>query len=436
MVLKKVKSLTVDPFGHFIKQESSSSIIMLIAMASAMMIANSPYAAWYHGLWETKIGFTFGSFALYKDSLHWINDGLMALFFLVIGLEIKREILIGELSEFRKALLPLIAAVGGAVVPALIYTAVNVKGGDMNGWGVPMATDIAFAIGIMALLGSRVPIQLKIFITSLAVVDDMIAVLVIALFYSKGIAFAYLAYAGVALVALALMNYSGVRSILAYLAVGMLLWYFFLKSGIHATIAGVLLALFIPSQPKIQLQVFLRSMTHFLKQLGDCKNNPDTEIPTKCQKETLNKVMYTSQAVYNPMSRLEYNLHGLSAYFIMPLFAFANTGVTIDSGSFGGIVTPMGLGIIFGLLIGKPLGIFSFVKIAEKMNLVTLPKQLTNASLTGVAVLSGIGLTMSIFIASMAFSPAAVNSAKIAILTASVLAGIGGYILLSRIRTE
>lgn len=430
MVMKTVKAFTVDPFEHFIKKESSSSIIMLASMAFAMIAANSSYSAWYHALWEAKIGFSFGAFSLYKHASHWINDGLMALFFLVIGLEIKREILIGELSDIRKALLPLIAAVGGAVVPAGIYALVNMNGGDMAGWGVPMATDIAFAIGVMALLGSRVPIQLKIFITSLAVVDDMIAVLVIAIFYTHDIAFIYLGYGAVCLALLALMNFSGVRSIAAYLAVGAVLWFFFLKSGIHATIAGVLLAFFVPSQPKIQLSVFTRTMNLFIKQLSDCKNNPDTEIPTKCQKETLNKIMYASQAVYNPMSRLEYNLHGISAFFIMPLFAFANTGVTIDASSVSAVVSQSGLGIILGLFLGKPLGIYFSVKAGQKAGILSLPAEITDFRLIGAAVLSGIGLTMSIFIASMAFSAEALGGAKIAILTASLLAGLTGFTLL------
>lgn len=432
MVMKTVKALTVEPFEHFIKKESSSSIIMLLAMASAMFLANSSYAGWYKGLWEAEIGFSFGSFSLYKHASHWINDGLMALFFLVIGLEIKREILIGELSDVRKALLPMIAAAGGAVVPASVYALVNLNGGDMSGWGVPMATDIAFAIGVMALLGSRVPIQLKIFITSLAVVDDMIAVLVIAVFYTSNISFIYLAYGAGCLVLLGLMNFSGVRSIAAYLAVGAVLWFFFLKSGIHATIAGVLLAFFVPSQPKIQLSVFTRTMSLFMKQLSDCKNNPDTEIPTKCQKEMLNKVMYASQAVYNPMSRLEYSLHGISAFFIMPLFAFANTGVTIDASSASAVFSQSGLGIILGLFLGKPIGIYFSVKAGQRAGLISLPEEITDYRLIGAAVLSGIGLTMSIFIASMAFSAEALGGAKIAILTASVMAGISGYYLLGR----
>lgn len=428
--VKKAKAFAVEPFVQFLKQESSSSIIMLLAMTSAMILANSAYSGWYHDLWHMEVGIAFGGFSLHKSLIHWINDGLMAIFFLVIGLEIKREILIGELSSFRKALLPMIAALGGAVVPALIYAGLNMNGGIMSGWGVPMATDIAFAIGIMALLGSRVPIQLKIFITSLAVVDDMIAVIVIALFYTHEIIYTYLLYAGIAVALLAVLNFTKVKSILVYLAVGIFLWYFLLKSGVHATIAGVILAFFIPSEPRIPLQTYSRTMNTFLKELNDSKNNPDSEIPTKDQKKMFNKIIHASLSVYNPMSRLEYNLHGISAYFIMPLFAFANTGVTISSEAFSSLASPVSLGVIFGLLIGKPLGILASVKIGEKLKMITMPEEISGKLLFGAAVLSGIGLTMSIFISGMAFSAAYADVSKIAILTASVIAGISGYTIL------
>lgn len=431
-IKRKIKAIALDPFSQFIKQESSSSIIMLMSMAAAMILANSGLAGWYNNLWQTKFGLTFGGFSLYKPLIYWINDGLMAIFFLVIGLEIKREILIGELSSFKKALLPLVAAVGGAVVPAVIYLAVNFKGGITSGWGVPMATDIAFAIGIMALLGSRVPVQLKIFITSLAVVDDMIAVLVIALFYSHGMVMSYLIYAAVTIVLLAVMNIAKVRSILAYLIVGAFLWYFFLKSGVHATIAGVILAFFVPSEPRIPLHTFNKSIGMFMNEMKNCKNNPDSEIPTKCQKHTFNKIIHTSLSAYNPMSRLEYNLHGISAFLIMPLFAFANTGVSINADALGGFVSPASLGILLGLVIGKPVGIIAAVKLGEKAKLISLPGEITSPLLLGASILSGIGLTMSIFIASMAFTGAYVDIAKVAILSASVLAGLTGYILLRR----
>jgi len=428
--IKHVKEFAFDPFNQFIKQESASSIIMLFAMVSAMALANSAYSGWYFDLWHTKVGFTFGDFSLYKSLHHWINDGLMALFFLMVGLEIKREIIIGELSSIDKALLPIIAAIGGAVVPAVIYAVTNMNSGHISGWGVPMATDIAFAVGVLALLGNRVPFQLKVFITSLAVVDDMIAVLVIAFFYTEQIITTYLIYSGVTILVLVLMNFVKVKSIMAYLIVGAFLWFFFLKSGIHATLAGVLLALFIPSQPKITLPVFKRSMLKFVHQFENCPDNPESDIPTKCQKKSLNKILHTAVSGYNPMSRLEYNLHGLTAFLIMPLFAFANTGISISVTDIGNVANPLGLGIIMGLFIGKPIGILSSVFIAVKLKIVAIPAQIKKVHLAGASMLSGIGLTMSIFISSMAFTPEILPQAKMAILIASVISGISGYMLL------
>jgi len=429
--MRQIKEVTVDPFNHFIQKESASSIIMLVSMASAIILANSAYSEWYFGLWHMELGFTLGGFTLYKSIHHWINDGLMALFFLMVGLEIKREILIGELSSLDKALLPIIAAVGGAVVPALIYVAANLNGGTISGWGVPMATDIAFAVGILALLGNRVPLQLKIFITSLAVVDDMLAVSVIAVFYTEQIYMTYLLYAAGTLAVLFLFNIFNIKSIMLYLFTGAFLWFFFLKSGIHATLAGVLLALFIPSQPKITLPVFKRSMLKFVREFERCSDNPDSDIPTKCQKKSLNKILHTAISGYNPMSRLEYNLHGLTAFVIMPVFAFANTGISLSvNEAAGAFVNPVGIGIIAGLFIGKPLGILLFTFAAVKAKIVQIPKSISMKHLAGAASISGIGLTMSIFIASMAFSSEMLPLAKMAILSASVLSGITGYLLI------
>jgi NhaA family Na+:H+ antiporter len=427
---EKILSIAIDPFNQFLKKQSSSSIIMLGAMVLAMILANSAYSEWYHGLWKAEFGFSMGNISLFKPLIYWINDGLMAVFFLMIGLEIKREILIGELSTMQKAMLPIVAAIGGAVVPALIYVIINLNGGNLDGWGVPMATDIAFAIGVMTLLGDKVPVQLKIFLTSLAVVDDMIAVAVIAVFYTGSIDYTYLMYAAGIVIVLIALNIFKVKSILTYLAAGIFLWYFFLKSGVHATIAGVILAFFIPSQPRIPLMSFNRLISVFMNELKRCKNNPDSEIPTKCQKHIFNKIIHASLSAYNPMSRLEYNLHGLSAFIIMPLFAFANTGVGISAGASAELLSPISLGIILGLVIGKPAGIMSVVLAAEKFKIVHIPDEITKRLLLGASVLSGIGLTMSIFISGMAFSDENIGTAKIAILAASLIAGAAGALLL------
>ncbi len=261
----------------------------------------------------------------------------------------------------------------------------------------------------------------------------MIAVLVIAFFYTSEILTNYLVYAGVAIIILALFNIFRVRSILAYLAVGIILWYFFLKSGIHATLAGgVILAFFIPSEPRIPMVTFKKSMGIFMSELGNSKNNPDSEIPTKEQKTIFNKIIHASLSAYNPMSRLEYNLHGLSAFVIMPLFAFANTGITITSGSLSGLISQASLGgiILGGLMIGKPLGIMAFLKTAELFKIIEIPAVLTNTRLFGASVLSGIGLTMSIFIASMAFSADFISIAKLSIVVVSVICGVSGYFIL------
>ncbi|UOD35138.1 Na+/H+ antiporter NhaA [Deferribacteraceae bacterium V6Fe1] len=432
MFRKHVKEIIVDPFSQFLKKESSSSILMLLSMCLALFFANSHFSDWYHNLWQQKSGFTFANFSLYKPLILWINDALMAIFFLVIGLEIKREILIGELSDIKGAMFPIISAIGGAVFPALIYVAINFKNGNLSGWGVPMATDIAFAVGVMALLGDRIPIQLKIFITSLAVVDDMIAVLVIAIFYTSKVSVTYLIWAAITLILLLIINRLRIKVIMVYLFLGMFLWYFFLKSGIHSTIAGVLLAFFIPSQPKIPLATFKKSMRVFLEQLKSCSDNPDSEIPTKCQKETLNKIIYTSISTYNPMSRLEYNLHTLSAFVIMPVFAFANTGVSINFADLSAFFSPISIGIIFGLVLGKPLGILLFILLFSKLNIISIPIELKKTQIFGAAILSGIGLTMSIFIASMAFDGADIETAKLSILIASFIAGTVGYVVLRK----
>jgi len=432
MLRQNIKEIILDPFSQFIKKESSSSILMLSSMFLALFFANSPFSDWYQGLWQQKSGFTFGNFSLYKPLILWINDGLMAVFFFVIGLEIKREILIGELSDVRGAVFPIIGAVGGAIVPALIYTFINLKNGNLSGWGVPMATDIAFAVGVMALLDNKVPTQLKIFITSLAVVDDIIAILVIAIFYTSSVKVNYLIMAAITITLLFVINRLKVKLILAYLFIGIILWYFFLKSGIHATIAGVLLAFFIPSEPKIPLQTFRKTMNKFLEQLQNCPNNPDSEIPTKCQKNILNKILYISVSTYNPMSRLEYNLHTLSAFIIMPIFAFANAGVKINFSEISLVFSPISLGIILGLVLGKPIGIILSISIFQKLKILTIPTELKKVHILGAGLLAGIGLTMSIFISTMAFNDTDIETAKLAILTASVIAGISGYLVLKK----
>ena len=431
MLLKSKKNPVIDPFKQFIKQESSSSIIMIVSMILAILIANSYLRDTYHHFWEIYVGFEFGNFELKKHLSHWINDGLMALFFLVIGLEVKREVLIGELSTVQKAMFPIVGAVGGAILPAVIYTLINLNGGNVSGWGIPMATDIAFALGILSLLGEKVPAGLKIFLTSLAVADDMIAVLIIAIFYSSSIHTSYLVYAAVVIIVLIIMNRLIIKMITAYLIVGAFLWYFLLKSGVHATIAGVILAFFIPTSPKISFDIFGRAARNALNDFNSCIDDPYTEILTKCQKNSMNRLIQISFAAYNPLSRLEYNLHSFSAFIIMPVFAFSNTGITFTSQMFSAIISHESLGVILGLFVGKPLGIFGFIYICLKMKLINMPEGLNLKQIFGASILGGIGLTMSIFIANMAFAgTSTLDNVKLSILLSSVLAGITGFIYL------
>lgn len=428
------RKVSTDPFTQFIKQESSSSMIMIASMIIAMFVANSFMKDAYHAFWETYTGFGFGDFLLKKHLSHWINDGLMALFFLVIGLEVKREILIGELSTVKKAMFPIVGAIGGAIVPALIYVAFNMGSGTLDGWGIPMATDIAFAIGILALLGDSVPVGLKVFLTSLAVVDDMIAVLVIAIFYTAEIQMTYLYYTIIVLILLFIMNRMKLKSITFYMVMGAFMWYFLLKSGIHATIAGVLLAFFIPTDPKINFSLFSRAARKSLHNFDACRDNPDTEILTKCQKKSMNQLIQISFAAYNPLSRLEYNLHGFSAFIIMPIFAFSNVGITMTAEMLQAVISPESLGVITGLVIGKPLGIAGAIFISLKMKWITMPEGLNMQLVTGAGILGGIGLTMSIFIGNMAFAGSAtLENIKFSILTASVIAGVAGFIYLKKV---
>ena len=431
MLLKSKRNPIIDPFKQFIKQESSSSIIMIVSMILALLIANSYLQNAYHHFWEIYVGFEFGDFELKKHLSHWINDGLMALFFLVIGLEVKREVLIGELSTVQKAMFPIVGAVGGAIIPAVIYTIININGGNVSGWGIPMATDIAFALGILSLLGDKVPVGLKVFLTSLAVADDMIAVLIIAIFYSSSIHTSYLMYGAGVIILLIIMNRFKIKMITAYLIAGAFLWYFLLKSGVHATIAGVILAFFIPTSPKINFDIFGRAARNALNDFNSCVDDPDTDILTKCQKKSMNRLIQISFAAYNPLSRLEYNLHGFSAFIIMPVFAFSNTGITFTSEMFSAIISPESLGVILGLFVGKPLGIFGFIYICLKMKLITMPEGLNLKQIFGASILGGIGLTMSIFIANMAFAgTSTLDNVKLSILLSSVLAGVLGFIYL------
>lgn len=363
----------------------------------------------------------------------WINDLLMAIFFLVVGLEIKREILVGELASPKRAALPIFGALGGMIGPALIFASLNMGKPSIGGWGIPMATDIAFAVGILAMLGSRIPNSLKIFLTSLAIVDDLGALVVIAVFYTDHLQMNFLAYAGGIVALLALMNILRVRWITLYLVLGVPLWYCVYMSGVHATIAGVLLALTIPAHARVNAVNFVYSTRKAIDIFADAHDEADTCITTSSERRAaVNAIMKNSRQVLPPLHRIEHVLHPWAAFVIIPVFALANAGIPIHGGVMENLANPASLGIIFGLFIGKPLGIGIACFLAVKVGLATLPTGVTWRHIIGAATLGGIGFTMAIFIANLAFakSPSDLEHAKLAILVASTISAIAGAGLL------
>lgn len=381
------KLINLSVFRKFFRSSSAGGIILLVCVAISLIIANSGLAESFEALLETNLGYENESIHLRYPVLLWINDGLMAIFFLLVGLEIKREIVEGELSSFKQASLPVLAAIGGVMVPALIYFIFNAGETTASGWGIPMATDIAFALGILSLLGNRVPNGLKIFLAALAIVDDLMAILVIAIFYSTELHLTYLMYAGGMFALQIAFNRFGVKNIIAYIIPGIVMWYFIHHSGIHATIAGVLTALTLPT------------------------TEDDTE---------------------SPLEKLEHMLAQPVNFLIMPLFAIANTNISFESGMVSGLASNLGFGIVLGLFIGKPVGIFIMSWLSVKLKIAQLPEETTWTHVLGLGLLGGIGFTMSIFIALLSFTlPELQAEAKFAILVASVLSGVSGFLLLS-----
>ncbi len=422
----------LQPFQRFFRTESAGGIVLLACTALALAWANSPWADSYHHLWETP--FTIGTpdLGLTLSLHHWINDGLMAVFFFLVGLEIKREMLVGELASPRSAALPIAAAIGGMIVPAAFYAALNVGGPGAAGWGIPMATDIAFALGVVALLGSRVPLGLKVFLAALAIVDDIGAVLVIAFFYTAGLSWYALAIGGALLVALVLCNIAGVRHVAIYALLGVALWAAFLASGIHATVAGVLLAMTIPSRTRINEDEFLARGRSILIDFERASGPETTVLTNAAQQDAVHEMEFACDQVQTPLLRLEHGLHGIVAFGIMPLFALANAGVHFGADLLAGIVWPVTAGTVLGLVLGKPIGITLFAWAATRMGFAALPSGASWRAVVGISFVAGIGFTMSIFIASLAFpeSAALLDSAKVGILAASLVAGLAGWVLL------
>jgi len=420
------------PFQQFLQIEASSGIVLLVCTAIALIWANSGFGDVYRRILDTRLTFGLDDHVIGGSLLFWVNDGLMAVFFFVVGLEIKRELIAGELADRRKAALPVVAALGGMAVPALTYVSLNLGTREARGWGVPMATDIAFAVGVLALLGSRVPASLKVFLTALAIVDDIGAVAVIALFYGHSIVLPALAV-GIAVLAISFVaGRGGVRSPVVYGLLGIAAWAAFLRSGVHATIAGVLLAMTIPATTKLDAAGFRTRLQKALADLGKLTNGT---VPTLAaeQQASIAALENACEQAQTPLQRLERMLHPWVSYGIMPVFAIANAGVEVsDIGHMERLQVP--LGILLGLVIGKPVGIAVFSWAAVHLKLAERPSDVSWAQILGAGMLGGIGFTMALFIASLAFSnPTTLAAAKGAILGASLVSGVLGYAFLRRV---
>ena len=419
----------LSPFVNFAKKQASGGIVLLLCTVLALIWANSPWADTYHAIWDAHVHISLDRFAVSETRHEWVNDGLMAFFFSLVGLEIKREALIGELSSLKQAAFPFFAAVGGVIVPALIYFIINRGSSAERGWGIPMATDIAFALGVLALLGDRVPIALKIFVTALAIVDDIMGVLVIALFYTERIAFLSLGIglAGVALSFVA--NKIGVRKPAVYAFIGVIVWFAMLKSGVHATIAGVLLAFTIPVNTFIDRKQFLESSRGLL----DCVETSGAGSPE--EHIAVHGLEMQCELVQSPLHRIEHSLQPWVSFLIMPVFALANAGVHILGNIRNAATNAIALGVVFGLFVGKPIGIFSFAWIAAKARLAAAPANISWLQTFGASWLCGIGFTMSLFIATLAFDQGdTLDMAKIGILAASIASGACGAWVLTRVK--
>jgi len=431
---KDNKALPVFRITKFIKEETLGGVLLIISTVIAVILANSDLQEVYnYVLHDFKLGFSVGDFSPQASLQHWVNDLLMAVFFFTIGLEIKREIMGGELSSMKKATFPLMAAVGGMLIPAIIYVMINAKNPDYaSGWGIPMATDIAFALGLVAMLGSRVNINLKIFLTALAIADDLGAILVIAAFYTETINYLQLFIAGIALLILITGNRMGVRSTFFYAFIGFLgVWLAFIFSGIHATIAGVLIAFTIPSRAKVNETDFFSRLSGLLEKFNKAKSNTSTLLTSR-QAHLIDKIEKLSFDAHTPLQRLEHLLHPVAAYFIIPLFALCNAGVSIDGNVTAMILHPISIGIIAGLVAGKFIGISLFAHLAVKLKLAVLPDGVTWKDFYGVSFLAGIGFTMSIFISGLAFSdPESIQIAKVGIFAASVISAAIGMTILA-----
>ncbi len=422
----------LSPVLAFSAHRLAGAALLMLATLVAVILANSPAAHFYHDILHTHLELDAAVVDLDYTLHHWINDGLMSVFFFSVGLEIKRELLVGELSSVRKATLPAIAAIGGMVVPAAIYYVFNPGGETAGGWGIPMATDIAFALGVLALLGDRVPIGAKVFLTALAIVDDIGAVLVIAIFYTDQLSGTALAIGLVLLAVAVALNYLGARGPLAYLIVGLIMWIAFLRSGVHATIAAILMASTIPASTRINGRDLIERLTFLTRKLEKTGLPEDTRMNSEAQQHAIEAMSETLEHAQAPLQRIEHDLHGFVTFVVLPVFALANAGVTLSGDLFQQMASPVALGILLGLFVGKQLGISLATWLAVRTGIADLPRGVSWSQIHGANILGGIGFTMSLFIANLAFSSQAhVEKAKIGILLASLLSGIVGYLFLT-----
>jgi len=422
----------LSPFQRFFRTEASSGMVLLACAAIALIWANSVWGQGYYDFWHTYLKASFGGYELKMSLAHFVNDGLMVIFFFVVGLEIKREIIAGELASPRKAALPIVAAVGGLALPAVVYLVFNATGEGADGWAIPAATDIAFAVGVMALLGKRAPVSLKVFLTALAIVDDIGAVIIIALFYSEGLSLTLLLIANGIIVLSIIANILGIRRAMVYAMFGIVLWLLLLQSGVHATVGGVILAMTIPARTRITGDELMTNLQDTLDMLRGRPHATDDAVHSHEAHAALPRVEIASQLAQTPLHRFERALVPWTAFVIMPVFALANAGVTISGDIGEALVHPVTLGVALGLMLGKSVGITLFAWLAVRLGLAQLPQGIGWRHVYGTAWIGGIGFTMSLFIANLAFigEDQLLEQAKIGILGGSFIAGLTGFLLL------
>ncbi|MDP3087973.1 MAG: Na+/H+ antiporter NhaA [Methylotenera sp.] len=426
-------SRVLTPFEEFIHRQTTSGLLLMGTAIIALVLANGFLAEAYLHFIHTPVNISIGNWAINMSLHHWVNDGLMALFFFVVGLELKREIMVGELSDIRQAALPIIAAIGGMVVPALIYLAFNHEGDAARGWGISMATDIAFAVGALVLLAGRVPKSLIMFLVALAIADDLGAVLIIALFYTQELALNWLIASVALLAVLITFNFAGIRKMMPYFVVAVLLWYALLQSGVHATLAGVLGAFTVPARSEYDPSLFVERVKAQLERFTANRHQDDTLMTNEKLHSIVQNLEKNVQGVQTPLQRLEHIWHLPVAFIVIPIFALFNAGIPLQFSSLGETLThPVMLGVMFGLLFGKFIGITGACWLALRFGIGRLPSGTRFSQIAAVSVLGGIGFTMSIFIAELGFAslPEYLLMAKTGVLAASVLAGLLGFVWL------